>query len=86
MRAMLSTDLGNGSAAGLDPRRARHQAWPAMRKIKSGPALGKAGAGAREARAARLAAALRENLHKRKAQARDRAEPKQPVSRKSKQS
>lgn len=75
-----------GSAAGLDPRRARHQARAAMRRIKSGPTLGKAGAGAREARAERLAAALRENLRKRKAQARDRAEPDQPVSPKSEQS
>jgi len=57
-----------------------------MTKIKSGPTLGKAGAGAREARKERLAAALRENLRKRKAQARHRAEPEQPASPKSEQS
>ena len=53
---------------------------------KSGPTLGKAGAGAREARKERLAAALRENLRKRKAQARERAVPDRPISPKSKQS
>ncbi len=57
-----------------------------MIKTKSGPTLGKAGAGAREARQARLAAALRENLRKRKAQARERAAPDEPASPRSKQS
>ena len=58
----------------------------AMTKIKSSPGLGKAGAGAREARKDRLAAALRENLRKRKAQARERAAPEEPASPESKQS
>ncbi len=40
---------------------------------KPAPTLGKAGAGGREARRERLAAALRENLRKRKTQARGRA-------------
>jgi hypothetical protein len=53
---------------------------------KPGPTLGRAGAGAREARKERLAAALRENLRKRKAQARERAAPDQPISAKSKRS
>jgi hypothetical protein len=75
-----------GVGCRLDLSRTRHQARAVTRKIKSGPTLGKAGAGAREARAERLAAALRENLRKRKAQARDRAEPEQPISPKSKQS
>ncbi len=57
-----------------------------MTKTKPGPTLGKAGAGAREARQERLAAALRENLRKRKAQARDRAAPDEPASPRSKQS
>ena len=43
-----------------------------MTKAKSAPIPGKAGAGAREARQERLAQALRENLRKRKAQARER--------------
>jgi len=50
-----------------------------MTGIKRGPTLGKAGAGAREARSQRLAAALRENLRKRKAQARERAAPDEPA-------
>lgn len=54
-----------------------------MTSIKSGP---KASVGAREARKQRLAAALRENLRKRKAQARERAAPDPPRSGKSKQS
>jgi hypothetical protein len=53
---------------------------------KPGPTLGRAGAGAREARKERLAAALRENLRKRKAQARERAAPDQPISAKSRRS
>jgi hypothetical protein len=57
-----------------------------MTKSKTGPTLGKRGAGAREARQERLAAALRENLRKRKAQARERATPEAPVLPKSKQS
>jgi len=57
-----------------------------MIKIKSGPTLGKAGAGPREARRKRLAAALRENLLKRKAQARERAAPDASASPKSGQS
>jgi hypothetical protein len=57
-----------------------------MTSIKPGPILGKAGAGAREARKERLAAALRENLRKRKAQARERAAPDDPAAPKSKQS
>ncbi len=57
-----------------------------MIKTKSGPTLGKAGAGAREERQERLAAALRENLRKRKAQARDRAAPVDATSSRSKQS
>jgi hypothetical protein len=44
-----------------------------MPKVKRGPTLGNASTGARKAREERLAAALRENLHKRKAQARERA-------------
>ncbi|HXP74433.1 MAG TPA: hypothetical protein VN823_09825 [Stellaceae bacterium] len=56
-----------------------------MTTIKPGPALGKAGAGARETRKQRLAAALRENLRKRKAQARERAVPAEPALPKSKQ-
>jgi len=46
---------------------------PRMSKEKPQPALSGTGARAAEARKARLAAALRENLRKRKAQARDRA-------------
>ena len=57
-----------------------------MTKAKSGPILGKAGAGAREARRERLAEALRENLRKRKAQARERASVDDATSVKSKQS
>jgi hypothetical protein len=57
-----------------------------MTSIKPGPKLGKAGAGAREARKQRLAAALRENLRKRKAQARERNAPDSTGSAKSKQS
>ncbi len=57
-----------------------------MTKAKSGPILGKAGAGAREARRERLAEALRENLRKRKAQARERASVDDTTSVKSKQS
>ena len=54
--------------------------------IKPGPTLGKAGAGAREARKQRLAKALRENLRKRKTQARERGAHDSPGSAKSKQS
>jgi hypothetical protein len=57
-----------------------------MTKDKSGPTLGKAGAGARAARRERLAAALRENLRKRKTQARERAAADEPVPSKSAQS
>ena len=57
-----------------------------MTKAKSGPILGKAGAGDREARRERLAEALRENLRKRKAQARERASVDDTTSVKSKQS
>ena len=57
-----------------------------MTKAKSGPILGKAAAGAREARRERLAEALRENLRKRKAQARERASVDDATSVKSKQS
>ena len=56
-----------------------------MTSIKPGPTLGKAGASPREARRQRLAAALRENLRKRKAQARKRNAPASPGSAKSKQ-
>ncbi len=57
-----------------------------MTSIKPGPTLGKAGVGAREARRQRLAVALRENLRKRKAQARERDAPDSTGSAKSKQS
>ena len=57
-----------------------------MTKAKSGPILGKAGASARERRQARLAEALRENLRKRKTQARERAGPDDTTSVKSKPS
>jgi hypothetical protein len=57
-----------------------------MTSIKPGPTLGKAGGGAREARRQRLAAALRENLRKRKAQARERHAPDSAGCVKSKQS
>ena len=57
-----------------------------MTKAKSDPILGKVGAGAREARRERLAEALRENLRKRKAQARERTSPVDTTSIKSKQS
>ena len=46
---------------------------PRMSKEKPQPALSGAGAGVAEVRKARLAAALRENLRKRKALARERA-------------
>lgn len=72
--------------APLDLARAGPQAQGAMTTIKPGPTLGTAGADAREARKQRLAAALRENLRKRKAQARERAAPGEPTSAKSKQS
>ena len=70
----------------LDPARACRHAQAEMTSIKPGPTLGKAGAGAREARRQRLAAALRENLRKRKAQARERDPPDSTSSVKSKQS
>jgi hypothetical protein len=57
-----------------------------MTSNRPGPSHGKAEAGTREARRQRLAAALRENLRKRKAQARERAAPDPPGSAKSKQS
>jgi len=57
-----------------------------MRSDKPGPTLGEAGQAAREARKQRLAEALRENLRKRKAQARERVAPDPSTSTKSKQS
>jgi len=57
-----------------------------MSRIKPAPASGKAGEAAREARKQQLAAALRENLRKRKAQARERAAADGSQSQKSKQS
>lgn len=57
-----------------------------MTKAKPSPALGKAGSEARDARSERLAAALRDNLRKRKAQARERAQTIVPASPKSLQS
>ena len=57
-----------------------------MRSDKPGPTLGEAGHPARQARKQRLAEALRENLRKRKTQARERAAPGPPTSNKSKQS
>jgi hypothetical protein len=57
-----------------------------MTNAKSAPILGKARASAGEARRERLAEALRENLRKRKAQARERAAPDDTASIKSKQS
>jgi len=57
-----------------------------MTKTKSGPSLGTAGTAARAARQVRLAAALRENLRKRKTQARERAAPDGTAQRKSNQS
>lgn len=57
-----------------------------MPKVKSEPTLGKSGTAARDARQERLAAALRENLRKRKAQARERATPEKTGSDKSDQS
>ncbi len=57
-----------------------------MTKSIAGPTLGKSGAATRKARQERLAAALRENLHKRKAQVRQRATPADPAAPKSKQS
>ena len=57
-----------------------------MKETKPGPTLGKAGQGARDARKERLAAALRDNLRKRKAQARERATPTEARSPKSEQS
>jgi hypothetical protein len=55
-----------------------------MTSIKLDPTGGKAGSSARDARKQRLAAALRENLGKRKAQARERAAPTAPAPPKSK--
>jgi hypothetical protein len=57
-----------------------------MRSDKPGPTLGEAGHAARATRKQRLAEALRENLRKRKAQARERAAPDPSTSSKSKQS
>ena len=57
-----------------------------MTKTKSSPILGKAGSGVREARKERLASALRDNLRKRKTQARERAAADEPALPKSKQS
>jgi len=57
-----------------------------MKETKLGPTLGKAGQGARDARKERLAAALRDNLRKRKAQARERSAPTEARSPKSEQS
>jgi hypothetical protein len=56
-----------------------------MTKAKPGPTLGKAGSAAHETRKERLAAALRDNLRKRKAQARERAAPAEPAPPKSEQ-
>jgi len=70
----------------LTPRGPVTQARAAMTKVKTGPSLGKSGAGARAARQERLAAALRENLRRRKAQARERAAPEEAGAPKSKQS
>jgi hypothetical protein len=50
-----------------------------MTSIKLHPTVGKTGTSARDARKQRLAAALRENLRKRKAQARERAAPSAPA-------
>ncbi len=55
-----------------------------MTRSKPNPTLGGAGAGARETRTQRLAAALRDNLKKRKVQARERAAPDEPTPPKSK--
>ncbi len=55
-----------------------------MTSIKVDPRRGKAGTGAREARKRRLAAALRENLRKRKVQARERAVSEDAIPPKSK--
>ena len=57
-----------------------------MTEVKSGPTLGKASASAREVRRARLAAALRENLRKRKTQARERGATAEAAPPKSEQS
>ena len=57
-----------------------------MKSDKPGPTLGEAGHAGRQARKQRLAEALRENLRKRKAQARERAAPEPSSSTKSKQS
>jgi hypothetical protein len=57
-----------------------------MTKSTPGPTLGDSGVARRKMRQERLAAALRENLRKRKAQARERATPDEPVAPKSKQS
>ena len=54
-----------------------------MTSGKAGPTLGKSSA--REMRKQRLAAALRENLRKRKIQSRERAASDQPISSKPKQ-
>ena len=58
----------------------------AMRKTNPSPTLGKANSGARKARQERLAAALRENLRKRKAQAHERSAPDGRTPTKSEQS
>ena len=81
-------ELGKDRSSGfdLDLARAAEHVQGAMSRIKLGPILGKTGANAHEARRQRLATALRENLRKRKAQARERAasdlspasKPKQP--------
>jgi hypothetical protein len=57
-----------------------------MTKTKPSPILGKAGTNVRDSRRERLAAALRDNLRKRKAQARERAAPAGPAPTKSEQS
>ena len=69
----------------LDRAGTRHHAG-AMRSDKPGPTLGEAGHAARQTRKQRLVEALRENLRKRKAQARERAAPDPSTSTKSKQS
>ncbi len=69
----------------LDRAGTRHHA-ASMRSDKPGPTLGEAGHAAHQARKQRLAKALRENLRKRKAQARERAAPDPSTSSKSKQS
>jgi len=69
----------------LDRGGTHHHAG-AMRSGNPEPKLGQAGQTARAARKQRLAEALRENLRKRKAQARERAAPEPSSSTKSKQS